>query len=561
MNNSPISFRIARWFLLALVLCASPSQISITRAQQPAPAATGNKLQLVIEGKVINVHDGDTITVLDQDNKKFHIRLQGIDAPELKQEFGAVSQQNLSRMVLGKQVTIVWTKVDKYRRTVGTIMLDGQDVNIEQVKAGLAWHFKKYEDEQSPEDRRTYSAAEQSARAAELGLWKPPSSPTAPGDWRQAVKAKRWGPPPPPGTIIGNSGSKKYHRPDCAGYRDMAERNRVFFKTVGEAEAAGYKRAGNCPPEEQVVAAHSVPARAIIQPIPTDMTPPQPSVVLPVMPQVTVPAPTLSGARTMSTPEGAKVNAATASPNTAAVTPRPGLSAPTTILQDPIIGNKNSKVYHLPGCSGYNRVSEKNQEKFKTAAEAEAAGYRLAKNCGTEGKAEMGEPKADTPSLPVTEAKPVTPTAPVMVPVSPVVVSKRKVIGNFSSKVYHFENCVMGAIAEDNRIDFPSAAVAEALGFRLAANCRETAQQVEPTSLPTGAPPPTAAAETKPAAPSAPATASVAPAGKIIGNKDSQIYHLPNCSGYTKVSEKNRVYFDSEADAEKAGYRKAKNCP
>ena len=61
---------------------------------------------------MINVHDGDTITVLDQDNKKFNIRLQGIDAPELKQESGSVSQQNLSRMVLGKQVTIVWTKVD-----------------------------------------------------------------------------------------------------------------------------------------------------------------------------------------------------------------------------------------------------------------------------------------------------------------------------------------------------------------------------------------------------------------------------------------------------------------
>ena len=236
MNNSPTSFRIARWFLLALVLCAAPSQTTIAWAQQSASATTGNKLQLVIEGKVINVHDGNTITVLDQDNKKFHIRLQGIDAPELKQEFGAVSQQNLSRMVLGKQVTIVWTKVDKYRRTVGTIMLDGHDVNIEQVKAGMAWHFKKYEDEQNPEDRRTYSAAEQSARAGALGLWKAPS-PTAPGDWRQDVKTKRWGPPPPEGTIIGNSSSKKYHRPDCAGYRDMAEKNRVFFKTVEEAEA------------------------------------------------------------------------------------------------------------------------------------------------------------------------------------------------------------------------------------------------------------------------------------------------------------------------------------
>ena len=60
------------------------------QAPAPAPqsaAVVGNDIQLVIEGKVINVHDGDTVTVLDQYGKKFHIRLHGIDAPELKQEF------------------------------------------------------------------------------------------------------------------------------------------------------------------------------------------------------------------------------------------------------------------------------------------------------------------------------------------------------------------------------------------------------------------------------------------------------------------------------------------
>ena len=235
----------------ALVLFATLLSAWLGVAQPVRPgqsqqsAVVANNVQLVIEGKVVNVHDGDTITVIDRSNRKFHIRLQGIDAPELKQEFGSASQQNLSRLVLGKEVAIYWTKVDKYRRTVGTIMLAGHDMNIEQVKAGLAWHFKKYANEQEPRDRLTYAAAEQQARAAKLGLWQD-SDPTAPGDWRQGAKTKRWGPPPPEGTIIGNRNSMKYHRPDCAGYRDMAEKNRVFFKTVAEAEAAGYKLAGNC---------------------------------------------------------------------------------------------------------------------------------------------------------------------------------------------------------------------------------------------------------------------------------------------------------------------------
>ncbi len=346
--------------LAALLLCALsvPAQVPFIAQQPSGVVANGNNVQLVIEGKVIGVHDGDTVTVLDQDNKKFTIRLQGIDAPELKQEFGLVSQKNLSGMVLGKQVSILWTKVDKYRRTVGTIMLDGRDVNIEQVKAGVAWHFKKYEDEQSPTDRRTYAAAEQTARAAKLGLWKD-GIPLAPGDWRQEVKTKRWGPPPPEGTIIGNGNSKKYHRPDCPGYRDMAERNRVFFKNVAEAEAAGYKRAGNCPAEVAVLKPSSTPA-------------------------------TPSIASTASRAEAAKTTRAPAA--------RPSLPVAATIQADPmltgnppqssysqsplkIIGNKNSKIFHQPWCSGYERVSEKNRAYFNSGEEAEKAGYRLAKNC------------------------------------------------------------------------------------------------------------------------------------------------------------------------------------
>lgn len=333
------------------VLC-SAAQLPLV-AQQPGVRASANNVQLVIEGKVIGVHDGDTITVLDQDNKKFNIRLQGIDAPELKQEFGAVSQKNLSGMVLGKQVKIFWNKVDKYRRTVGTIMLDGRDINIEQVKAGVAWHFKKYEDEQSPEDRRTYAAAEQAARVAKLGLWNI-ANPLAPGDWRQEVKTKRWGPPPPEGTIIGNVNSKKYHRPDCTGYRDMAEKNRVFFKTVAEAEAAGYKRAGNCPAEvaakpSATVAINSKP------PAETKLTP----------------APATGPA----TPVASTIKADAITTQIA----QPEPSSSQALLKT--VGNKNSKIFHQPWCSGYDRVSEKNRVYFANGAEAEKAGYRIAKNC------------------------------------------------------------------------------------------------------------------------------------------------------------------------------------
>lgn len=50
-------------------------------------------------------------------------------------------------------------------------------------------------------------------------------------------------------------------------------------------------------------------------------------------------------------------------------------------------------------------------------------------------------------------------------------------------------------------------------------------------------------------------------ADEIIGNERSHIYHKPGCPDYDKVSEQNRMIFHSAAEAERAGYRAAKNCP
>lgn len=47
-----------------------------------------------------------------------------------------------------------------------------------------------------------------------------------------------------------------------------------------------------------------------------------------------------------------------------------------------IIGNRRSRVYHLPaGCPSYNRVSPKNRVSFRSELAARAAGYRIAGNC------------------------------------------------------------------------------------------------------------------------------------------------------------------------------------
>ena len=134
-------------------------------------------------GRVVGVSDGDTVTVLDAANKQWKIRLMGIDAPEKKQAFGQKSKANLSDLVFDKQVTVEYSKKDKYGRTVGKILVDGVDANLAQVKAGMAWHYKQYQKEQTPVDRSLYSEAEDRARAGHIGLWAD-SNPTPPWEFR-----------------------------------------------------------------------------------------------------------------------------------------------------------------------------------------------------------------------------------------------------------------------------------------------------------------------------------------------------------------------------------------
>ncbi len=91
-----------------------------------------------LTGKVVKVADGDSITVLDNTNTQHRIRLQGIDTPERKQAFGNASRKHLASLVAGKTVTVKWGKRDRYRRIVGFVIVDGNDMNLVQLKAGTA---------------------------------------------------------------------------------------------------------------------------------------------------------------------------------------------------------------------------------------------------------------------------------------------------------------------------------------------------------------------------------------------------------------------------------------
>ena len=133
---------------------------------------------LELIGKVVKVSDGDTITILTSDKTQHKIRLNDIDAPEKKQAFGNKSKDNLAKYIAGKTVTVQYQKKDKYKRVLGTIYYNNTDINLQQVKDGYAWVYKKYSNNQ------TYYKAEKLARDKRVGLWAD-KNPLEPWEFRK----------------------------------------------------------------------------------------------------------------------------------------------------------------------------------------------------------------------------------------------------------------------------------------------------------------------------------------------------------------------------------------
>ncbi|MBX3652067.1 MAG: thermonuclease family protein [Burkholderiales bacterium] len=156
------------------------------------PAAAGT-----LEGRVIHVADGDTLTVLDSNRLTHKVRIAGIDAPERGQPFGRRAQETLAALAWNRQVLVSGKKIDRYWRRVGIVRVappgcddcpPAIDIGLSMLDAGLAWHYRAYEREQPAAERENYRRAESAARTAQLGLWADAAA-MPPWDWRQVRRA------------------------------------------------------------------------------------------------------------------------------------------------------------------------------------------------------------------------------------------------------------------------------------------------------------------------------------------------------------------------------------
>lgn len=137
-------------------------------------------------GKVTGVADGDSLYVLDAQQRAYRVRLLGIDAPEHGQAFGKSAKQALKQHIHKQPVRIEWKKRDQYGRLLGKITTaNGEDVALRQISTGMAWWNRKYAYEQTDDDAIRYREAEAVARMKRAGLWSQ-ENPIPPWRWRYA---------------------------------------------------------------------------------------------------------------------------------------------------------------------------------------------------------------------------------------------------------------------------------------------------------------------------------------------------------------------------------------
>lgn len=152
--------KIASWFLFAFSLLSLPCANAETFSAQ-----------------VIGVSDGDTITVL-RDQNPIKIRLAEIDCPEKSQAFGQSARSHTADLVFGKAVLVSTLSKDKYGRLIANVSVDGKNLSEELVSSGYAWCYRKYS------KNNDLLQEEADAKSARRGLWTDPQ-PTPPWEYRR----------------------------------------------------------------------------------------------------------------------------------------------------------------------------------------------------------------------------------------------------------------------------------------------------------------------------------------------------------------------------------------
>ena len=200
-------------------------------------------------GQVVDVLDGDTLTVETSAGKLLRVRLKEVDAPEASQTFGRQARQFAWGLLTGKSVRVKYKALDRYGRAIGEVILrDGRVLNRELLSHGLAWHYRVH----FPVDE-SLKELEYQAWKLKTGLWVDPSA-VPPWEFRRENLSPEMPPNDPTEMdyndifahgLIGNPTTKLYLWPDCPDYPEDS-RGFAVFGSVLAAKDSGFRVSPGC---------------------------------------------------------------------------------------------------------------------------------------------------------------------------------------------------------------------------------------------------------------------------------------------------------------------------
>jgi endonuclease YncB( thermonuclease family) len=191
-----------------------------------------------LHAKVISYSSGTAFAVLDPGKKLKRVKLTGVDAPERKQRFAAEARQLAAQWLSTKPIDIAVDGTDKDARIVGRVVVDGRDVALVLIEAGLAWCDPADDKLLSEQTRTAYRAACEQAKAQRRGVWQE-ANPVAPWEYR---KIPEFDPlPAQPRAAERNCKDVGYQTVQC----DDGKSYRVVGNDIIGSDGSVYARRGN----------------------------------------------------------------------------------------------------------------------------------------------------------------------------------------------------------------------------------------------------------------------------------------------------------------------------
>lgn len=161
--------------LLGSAATAGPGQMPAIPERSPK----------IVQGRIVGIIDGDTVSLLDTSRRQHRIRISGIDAPEQTQPFGQRAKSSLAALAFDREASAECRTHRQFQETC-VVRINGLDLGLEQLRAGMAWWYRPSEVEEAPRTREEYERAAFEAKAQRLGLWAD-KNPIEPWNWRRST--------------------------------------------------------------------------------------------------------------------------------------------------------------------------------------------------------------------------------------------------------------------------------------------------------------------------------------------------------------------------------------